>query len=62
MKSFTFKVKQTDIFISEITITAETEEEARTILEQELEEEPLDQRKNTLDESYINVNLVGIVS
>lgn len=51
MRIFKFKVTQTDTYIDEIEIEASGFEEAERLLKEELDEDPLDNRKDTYTDS-----------
>ena len=59
MKEFKFKVTQTDVFITEITVKAENEQEAFELANKDINECPIDTRSNTLDSSNTDIDLIN---
>lgn len=60
MKKYLFEVTVVEEYYDEIEIEAENEEQARTKLKFDLEEEPIMDRRNTYNGESENIELVGI--
>lgn len=56
---FKFKVTQTDVYIQEIEINANSLSEAEGILDKQLDNEPIDQSKNALESSDVERELIS---
>lgn len=60
MKKYLFEVTVVEEYYDKIEIEAENEEQARTKLKFDLEEEPIMDRRNTYNGESENIELVGI--
>lgn len=59
IKEFKFKVTQTEVYTTIITVVAENEEEAEIMVDEELDDCPIDVRSNTLNSIDLDKELIN---